>query len=61
MKQRCSFCGGRFGLIRHRHFNKQFCTALCKGRYFQDLVDLRRTVPPDNQNNDAKVASPVGR
>jgi hypothetical protein len=35
---RCSFCGGRFGLIRHRHFTKQFCKATCKEQYLQDLA-----------------------
>lgn len=42
MKQRCSFCGGRFGMIRHRHFLKQFCKAACKEQYLQDLADQRR-------------------
>jgi hypothetical protein len=27
--KRCHHCGGRFGLIRHRHFTLQFCTARC--------------------------------
>ncbi len=39
MKQRCSFCGGRFGMIRHRHFFEQFCRMACKERYLQGLSD----------------------
>jgi hypothetical protein len=54
VKQRCSVCGGRFGLIRHRYFTKQFCTGRCKERYLQNLVDLRRAALPDIQNGGAK-------
>lgn len=43
MKQRCSYCGGRFGLIRHRHFSKQLCKAVCKERYLQALIETRHT------------------
>jgi hypothetical protein len=25
----CHHCGGRFGLVRHRHYTLQFCTARC--------------------------------
>jgi hypothetical protein len=41
MIQRCSYCGGRFGMIRHRHFSKQFCKAVCKEQYLQALIDSR--------------------
>jgi hypothetical protein len=27
--KRCHHCGGRFGLVRHRHYTSQFCTARC--------------------------------
>jgi hypothetical protein len=27
--KRCHHCGGRFGLVRHRHYTLQFCTARC--------------------------------
>jgi hypothetical protein len=31
--KRCDFCGGRFGLISHRHFWKRFCRKRCKDNY----------------------------
>jgi hypothetical protein len=31
--KRCQYCGGRFGLIRHRHLWKQFCRKRCKENY----------------------------
>lgn len=31
--KRCDFCGGRFGLISHRHFWKRFCRKRCKENY----------------------------
>jgi hypothetical protein len=27
--KRCHHCGGRFGLLRHRHYTLHFCTARC--------------------------------
>jgi hypothetical protein len=27
--KRCHHCGRRFGLVRHRHYTLQFCTARC--------------------------------
>ena len=27
--KRCHNCGGRFGLVRHRHYTLHFCTARC--------------------------------
>jgi hypothetical protein len=27
--KRCHHCGGQFGLVRHRHFGLNFCTARC--------------------------------
>jgi hypothetical protein len=31
--KRCDFCGGRFGLISHRHLWKRFCRKRCKENY----------------------------
>ena len=31
--KRCHYCGGPFGLIRHRHFWKRFCRKRCKENY----------------------------
>jgi hypothetical protein len=36
--KRCDFCGGRFGLISHRHFRKRFCRKSCKESYFAARV-----------------------
>jgi len=38
MKKRCDSCGGRFGLVRHRHFWQQFCTKVCKQNRLQKLA-----------------------
>jgi hypothetical protein len=32
-KQGCSDCGRSFGLIRHRHYHKQFCSHGCLENY----------------------------
>jgi hypothetical protein len=40
---RCSQCNNRFGLVRYRHFDKQFCSDLgrsrCKQRYLAAHAD----------------------
>jgi len=37
---RCAHCNGHFGLVRYRHFGKQFCSDAgrnrCKQRYLAD-------------------------
>ena len=38
MKKRCDSCGGRFDLVRHRHFWQQFCTKVCKQNHLQRLA-----------------------
>jgi endogenous inhibitor of DNA gyrase (YacG/DUF329 family) len=30
---RCAQCGGKFGLIRHRWYSRQFCSLRCRGRF----------------------------
>ena len=32
-KARCETCNGNFGLIRHRHASKQFCSKQCLARH----------------------------
>jgi hypothetical protein len=27
--KRCDCCGGRFGLVRHRHYTFRFCSRSC--------------------------------
>ncbi len=29
-ENRCANCGGRFGLVSHRHFGLRFCRKACK-------------------------------
>ena len=29
----CCVCGQKFGLVRHRHLRKQFCSTTCKTQY----------------------------
>jgi hypothetical protein len=33
--RRCFTCAKPFGLVRHYHFNKQFCSERCKSRFLQ--------------------------
>lgn len=37
---RCAYCHGRFGLVRYRHFGRQFCSDRtrnrCQQRYLAD-------------------------
>jgi hypothetical protein len=33
--KRCDWCGGKFGLICHRHFGKRFCRKPCKTAHRQ--------------------------
>ena len=40
---RCAYCDGRFGLVRYRHFGRQFCSNArrnrCKQRYLANHPD----------------------
>jgi hypothetical protein len=38
-QNRCADCGGRFGLIVHRHATLKFCCKACKDNF---LAKLRR-------------------
>jgi hypothetical protein len=33
MKNRCAYCHGRFGLVRHRHALHSFCSRICLERH----------------------------
>ena len=37
-KPRCEICKGRFGLIRYRIAQKQFCSKQCLERYLAERV-----------------------
>lgn len=50
-KNECQMCRGKFGLVRHTHGVKQFCSnkagKACKERYIQAKVEeIRRRMPP---------------
>ena len=36
--RRCYTCNGRFGLIRHKFAQKQFCSKQCLDRYKSDTA-----------------------
>jgi hypothetical protein len=39
--KRCAQCGGKFGLIRHRWYSRQFCSLRCRGRFLNQLAQDR--------------------
>jgi hypothetical protein len=41
---RCAQCGGKFGLIRHRWYSRQFCSLRCRGRFLNQLAKDRDKV-----------------
>jgi hypothetical protein len=41
----CGHCGSsKFGLIRHRYFNLQFCSRKCKDAYLAQLASDRESL-----------------
>ena len=36
-RKACSYCGGRFGLVRYYHWRQAFCSKLCLVRFEQDV------------------------
>jgi hypothetical protein len=40
--KRCHYCGGRFGLIRHRHYTLRFCAEKCLEGWKRDQLDKAR-------------------
>lgn len=45
MKLRCDYCGGKLGLILHRHGNKRFCSnkqnKKCKERFLNERPAMK--------------------
>jgi endogenous inhibitor of DNA gyrase (YacG/DUF329 family) len=41
---RCAQCRGKFGLIRHRRYFRQFCSLRCRGRFVNHLAKDRDKV-----------------
>jgi hypothetical protein len=39
--KRCAHCGGKFGLVRQRWFNLQFCSRRCLDLYRDKLQQDR--------------------
>jgi hypothetical protein len=40
--KRCDHCGGRFGLIRYRHYTSRFCSARCLEHWMQSRLEQVR-------------------
>jgi hypothetical protein len=40
----CSHCGGKFGLIRHTHGRKQFCSRPCRESFWAVLRERARAL-----------------
>lgn len=40
--KRCHLCGGRFGLVRYRHYTLRFCTEKCLEAWQRAQVDKAR-------------------
>jgi hypothetical protein len=38
--KRCDWCGGKFGLICHRHYGKRFCRKPCKAAHVRRRRDI---------------------
>jgi hypothetical protein len=36
--QVCDYCGGSFGLVRHRWWGSRFCKRSCREQYLRELA-----------------------
>ena len=45
-ENRCANCGGKFGLVCHRHWGLRFCRKRCKDNFLakaaRELDDMKR-------------------
>jgi hypothetical protein len=45
-ENRCTYCGGKFGLVCHYHWGLRFCRKACKHKFLtktvKDHVHLRK-------------------
>ena len=53
IKQRCHHCAGRFGLVRHTRYFKQFCSRACLQAHQEQL---RRVVEDAHRPQQAVVS-----
>jgi hypothetical protein len=37
MKKQCSYCGGRFGLVRYYAWRQAFCSKVCLARFEREM------------------------
>jgi endogenous inhibitor of DNA gyrase (YacG/DUF329 family) len=42
--KRCAYCAGKFGLIRHRWYQRQFCSKKCRDQFLEKLAADRERV-----------------
>ena len=40
-KNRCAYCGGKFGLVLHHSWRLRFCRQMCKDQYAANVKELR--------------------
>ena len=48
MQNKCSWCRGKFGLVRYYHFRIGFCRKVCRAKYqasWERKKLLRRLIP----------------
>jgi hypothetical protein len=56
--KRCDNCGGRFGLIRHRHYTLRFCAKKCLDAWKRTRLEQARQQRYHEWLRQPEVASP---
>ena len=60
---RCANCGGKFGLVCHRHWRLRFCSKVCKTNFLaknnQGLCGHEKVVWLTSSRGDEEPASYV--
>lgn len=56
LNNRCANCGGRFGLVCHRHLGLRFCRKACRANFLakkaKDYARIRRWLVGSRDNGD---------
>ena len=58
--QRCTYCRGKFGLIRYHWWTNQFCSKKCKHVFLGERERLYRWLYGDFQCTDPVIVSDSG-
>jgi hypothetical protein len=60
---RCANCGGKFGLVCHRHWRLRFCSKVCKTNFLakttKDYAGMRKWFGFTSSRGDEEPASYV--